>query len=211
MSDNSRAIIAPEVIALYKSGAKITSVGLIVDRPLDFPDWADIGPSIGKGHRAYSWAAGDWIKMGMEKYPDMYTQAMDVTGLSLGRLRNLKSLCDRVPHHIRNPNLTISHHECVAQFPENFQKQLLDLAERFNIDRDTFRELVDDIKKGADPQTIEDNGQIVVTSRKTTPEAIIERARHVALAWRKGQGQMSMTLHQALEELAEILGDDEDE
>jgi len=209
MSNSDRAIIVPEVIALHQSGARITSIGLQVDadKPLSFEEWADIGPGIGKGQRAYSWAAGDWINYGIDKYPDMYTQAMDATGLSLGRLRNLKSLCDRVPHGVRNPNLTISHHESVSPFPIHYQKQLLDLAEKFSIDRDTFRELVNDIKDTLDLEKLEaSNGQLAIQKKKVTTDVIVDRAKHVASAWRKGQGQMNMTLHQALEDLANVLG-----
>lgn len=197
-----------EIVSRPSDFVRLTTVGMIVDRPLTLEEWADIGPGIGKGQRAFAWSAGDWLAYGEHNFPDKYSQAMDATDLSLGRLRNLKSMCDRVPQHVRNPNLSLSHHESVASFTPAYQKQLLDLAEKFTIDRDTFRQLIADIKDGA--QIPDGNGdQLVVNPPKVSKDDIVEQARHVAFAWRNNYSNntVSMTLHESLEKLAELIGE----
>lgn len=204
MNDEAgRAIAKIEVVARPLPMVKLTSVGLLLDRPLTFDEWAS-GLGIGRGVRAYAWAAGDWLLYGERVFPDRYAQAMDATGLSLGYLRNLVSLCSRVPRHIRNPNLSIRHHQAITSFDEEWQKTLLDTAEAMDLDSDTFRELVAGVKAGADP-----DGEVIVIPKKNK-DAIIDQAKHVVLAWHGNQSygsRIGMTLHEALEQLAEILGE----
>lgn len=206
--DDGRAL---QVVARPHVFVRLTSVGMLTDRPLAYDEWADIGPGIGTGQRAYAFAAGDWLAYGENNFPDKYEQAMNATDLSLGRLRNLKSMCARVHISVRSPVLSISHHESVAPLPQEYQIQMLELAEQYDIDRDTFRGLCQEVISGANPDDIGDEDQIVVKARKPSNEEVWDKARHVVLAWYgtpKPEG-MSMTLYQALNELAELLGEDD--
>lgn len=203
MSEDDRAIAKVEVIARPLPMVQLTSVGLLLDRPLTYDEWAS-GLGIGKGQRAYAWAAGDWLVYGEREFPDRYSQAMDATGLSLGRLRNLASLCSRVSRHIRRPGLSLSHHESVASFNEQSQIMLLDTAEVMDLDRDAFRELVAGVKAGSEPDT-----DTIIISPKKSKDEIIDQAKHVAFAWRTNAShtKIGMTLHQALQELEDLLGE----
>ncbi len=213
MSEDERAIALVETIAQPLPNVRITTVGLAIDSKIEFDDWANIGAGIGKGSRAFSLAAGDWLVYGEKNFPDRYSQAMDATQLSLGRLRNLASTCSRVSIETRMsvPLLSISHLESVASFPEQYQRQLLQLARDHEIDRDTFRKLTREVKNGVEPDNLElgQGGQVVITP-STSTETIIEKAKHVAVAWSNNYSSsaIGMTLHQALVELAEILGEE---
>lgn len=208
MDKDERAIAKVEVIARPLPMVALTSVGMLLDRPLTYDEWAT-GLGIGMGNRAYSWAAGDWLVYGEREFPDRYSQAMETTGLSLGYLRNLASLCSKIPRHLRNPRLSITHHQAVASFNHHYQKLLLDMAEKNEWDRDTFRSVIAEIKANteADPN-------VVVITPKKSKDAIVDQAKHVVLAWRDNYGygqsgsrEVSMTLHEALEQLAEMIGE----
>lgn len=199
------AITKYEVIANPIHDVQLTTTGLRLGRELSFEEWESMGPAIGKGQRGYALAAGDWLAYGENNFPDKYSQAMDTTGLSLGRLRNLKSICARVPIDVRVPGLSISHYESVASFPVEYQAKFLEMANQYDIDRDTFRTMMANVKNG---RPIESNGQVVITVRKVSPDHVVEEARHVVAAWKKRNQSLpvDMTLHQALEDLVETLG-----
>ena len=201
--EQGRAVAKFDVIARPLPMVMLTSVGMVLDRPLTFDEWSS-GLGIGKGVRAFAWAAGDWLLYGEQAFPDRYEQGMNATGLSLGYLRNLVSLCSRVKRHIRNPNLSISHHQAVTSFNEHYQKKLLDLAEKNEWDRDTFRAFVAEVKANteADPN-------VLVISPKKNKDDVVDQAKHVAFAWRNNAShtKIGMTLHQALQELEELLGE----
>jgi len=204
-------MVVVETIAQPLPNVHITTVGLVIDSEIKFDEWASIGPGIGKGSRAFSLAAGDWLAYGEKHFPDRYSQAMDTTELSLGRLRNLESTCSRVSIETRRsvPWKSISHLESVASFPEQYQRQLLQLAHDRDIDRDTFRKLTNEVRNGVHPDNlVEDDGAIVIMP-DTSTKTIIEKARHVAIAWTNNSSRQAigMTLHQALVELTESIGE----
>ncbi len=125
--EQGRAIAKFDVVARPLPMVMITPVGMVLDAPITFDQWAT-GLGIGKGVRAFAWAAGDWLLYGEQAFPDRYEQGMNATGLSLGYLRNLVSLCSRVKRHVRNPNLSIRHHQAITSFDEEWQTKLLNTA-----------------------------------------------------------------------------------
>lgn len=61
---------------------------------------------------------GDAIIFGQEKFPEIYAQAVEFTGLSHGTLYNYVYVCRNVPKHIRREKLGIAIHQEVAQIKD---------------------------------------------------------------------------------------------
>lgn len=195
------------MVVPFNHNFKVTTVGLNFSGVVPFDTWQDIGPALGRGSRAFSWGIGDWLVYGEKMFPDRYSQAMDSTGLSLGRLRNLTSLANNVALHVRRENLSLSHHEAVIPLPEQIQIEMLDIAEKHDLDRDTLRSLVAEVQAGVGPEDLEIDEQEVVFDPASDAE-IAEQARHVILAWRGDPGaSVGMTLHQAMDELDKLVGE----
>jgi hypothetical protein len=195
------------LVASSSDSYQVTTVGLRFSGVMPYEEWESLGPTLGKGARGYSWSIGDWLVYGEWKFGEKYAQAMESTGLSLGRLRNLSWLANKVPIHVRHEALSMSHHEAVAPLPVKHQMTMLDIAEANGWDRDTLRESVAEVLAGVDPKDT-DSDVIEQKQHVITPDDIMLAARNVAEAWRTNspRGQVGMTLHASLEELAELLG-----
>lgn len=187
---------------------QITTVGIQFSGIIPYQDWENIGPDLGKGARGYAWSIGDWLVYGEFAYGERYSQGMDKTGLSRGRLQNLAWLARNVPYQNRREDLSLSHHEAVASLPPKHQVTMLDLAELNDWDRDTLREKVAEVLAGTDPEETNDN-IVEPEARVITPEDIIAAAKDVAAAFRTNSPptHIGMTLHASLANLADMIGD----
>jgi len=200
-------------LSLPSNQFKITPTGLVVKGDITFDDWAMIGPALGKYHRGIAWAVGDWLATGEHKFGEMYAQAMDTTGLSLGRLRNLKSLADRVPYENRVSTLSLSHHEAVAPFSHEVQRKLLTLADENGIDRNEMREIAAEVHGYSDPEgTVKGllEQQVVIQPEPAPMSKLYVVAKRVVRLFRELDyewNKTGMSLHEAVYELEELLGE----
>ena len=115
-----------------------------------------------KINRLSSWAIGDLLNYAETKYGETYSQLMDETGLSYGRLANLKYLSGAVPLSRRRESLSLSHHQAVAFLSDNpsEQERLLDAAEEKAMSRYEFREYVRDYKLALTGEGKPDQGEV---------------------------------------------------
>lgn len=201
--DGATGLVAPSSLPY-----QITTVGLSLSGALEFEEWESLGPALGKGARGYSWSIGDWLVYGEWAFGEKYSQAMESTGLSSGRLRNLSWLASKVPMSVRHESLSMSHHEAVAPLSPDHQMIMLDLAESNGWTRDELRERVAEVLSGVEPQDID--GDIIdpPEQRAITAEDIVRAAFNVAEAWRTNapRDKIGMTLHASLEELVDLIG-----
>ena len=183
----------------------VTPVGLVIKGDIAFGDWASIGPLLGKYNRGIAWAIGDWLNTGEYRFGETYAQAIDTTGLSLGRLRNLKSLAHRVPYKNRTAALSLSHHEAVAPFPEDIQLKLLNLAVENGLDRDQMRELAAEMM--AEAFGIEDL-PVPQLPKPIPAELLLELSSRMVREWefiKDSMGPVGMSFQQAMVELKKLL------
>ena len=207
--DNVVADSALVVVDDAALGVKVSPVGLIVAGEINFDTWASIGPVLGKYSRGIAWAVGDWLNLGESKWGEMYAQAVDTTGLSLGRLRNLKYLAGAVPYANRVAILSLSHHEAVASFSIDQQNRLLLLAVEYGLNRDEMRDLVREIEAGIGLGELEE--QLVIDGSTADDETVAEKARAVAKAFSRtytGLWPGSSILWQELTELCDLVGEE---
>ena len=192
----------------------VTPIGLVIKGTLSFDDWASLGPVLGKYHKGIAWAVGDWLATGEYKFGEMYGQALDTTGLSLGRLRNLKSLADRVPMENRAGSLSLSHHEAVAPFSHDMQRKLIAMAIEQGLDRDELRKVVAELNAALpEGEEKEDGEQEVIDPPKQIPhKPLVDAAKRVVkyAGSLRGYEMTADTsfFFDAVYELEELLGED---
>lgn len=121
---------------------EITLVGLKIHEPEKVPygDYLDMGRLIGVQYRQLQWVVGDWLNLVRDVYPDRYSQAIEVTGLTKQTLMNKASICDRIPYERRREGMHFSVHAEVAYLPAREREKWLNLAWKNDWDRDTLRE-----------------------------------------------------------------------
>lgn len=88
------------------------------------------------------WWVGDWLNYGERKWGEMYTQAIEVTGLSYQTLRDSKWVAAKVRLSLRRDNLSFSRHKEVAGMPPNDQEAWLYEAEAEGLSREGLRKAI---------------------------------------------------------------------
>jgi hypothetical protein len=142
----------------------LTEVGVIFSSAPSLDELETKYHQVAAVNRGSSWALGDILAYTEWRYGEVYSQWMDISGLSYGRLANLKSLCQKVPYHIRKAGLSISHHEAVSAMPVQQQGHWLCMAEENGWSREELRDAL---------RLPEPNGtQTVLSLRETVKEFI---------------------------------------
>jgi len=124
MMDESHDVIPALSIGAFQA----TPLGLIVTGLPDYEEWAIYGQGLQIVDAALRWIIGDWLNWGEGHYGDMYTQAIEMTGLKTQLLMNYKWVADRVQNSSRKENLTWSHHALIAPLEPPEQERWLKVA-----------------------------------------------------------------------------------
>jgi len=106
-------------------------IGLTLPEDISFDEWKTVGASLADQGAGLPWAVGDWLRLGERKWGDKYTEAVELTGMSSGVLRDAVWVANQFDHlSRRRDKLSWSHHREVAGLatPEE-QDEWLDRAE----------------------------------------------------------------------------------
>lgn len=111
-----------------------TPTGLQLAKDLTFEEWSAIGLSFGKAMQGAAWCIGDWLVYGENKWErqlplpgfdaprakisrESYDHAVMTTGMDLQRLKDVASVCRRIPIGARKDGLSFDHHRAIATAP----------------------------------------------------------------------------------------------
>lgn len=94
--ESTRSVtVTKEAVSDAEWAAKSSPGPLSILEPLPpdltFEEWVAAGEALGKIRAVAQWRIGEWLLYGERRYGEMYTQAMDVTGLSYSRLATITS------------------------------------------------------------------------------------------------------------------------
>ncbi len=143
-------------LSIIEGCREASNVGLELQEGLTYEQWEKLGDDLTKIGRAWQWWAGDWVNYGSRKYGETYTAAIEATGLSVKRLKNIASVCRSFERSRRRDLLTFKHHEEVQSLNEKLQTELLDLAEGERWSCARLREEVEK-RRIVDDSSIEDS------------------------------------------------------
>jgi hypothetical protein len=157
----------------FGRGSVATKNRLTLSDKLTFDDWRAIGTQLAALVDASAWWLGDWVFYGQWQYGKKYIQAVELTGLDEGTLRNYASVAGRFDLSRRRDNLSFSHHAAVVSLP-------LDEADKYLAEADakdwSTRELRDATRaaKASAPMP----APLGPADAPIPPESIIEAAGH---------------------------------
>jgi hypothetical protein len=130
---------------LIQISGELSPVGWIAPMDLTSDSWKEVGKGIDKTNRMIGWVIADWLNAYPSEWGNIYDEATELTGLSYERLKKLKSLGNSVQLGRRQPNLSFYHHEMVAKFRDEPEKQK-EWLDRAGQSKWSARELYEEIK-----------------------------------------------------------------
>lgn len=125
MSEDAEIVESGKALAIP---GVITPTSLSLPEDLEYDSWVVIGDTLKRMEKSVQWWIGDWLRFGERKYGEMYSQALEATGLEYGTLANAKYVAEKIESSFRNENLSFTHHYHVASLPPDKRDELLDEA-----------------------------------------------------------------------------------
>lgn len=121
----------------------VSETGLQLPPGLTFEQWQQVGFTLRRINRAWRWWVGDWLNYGERAYGEMYSQAMDETGLAYNQLAQIAHVARKIEPEMRHEALSWSHHAAVARLDKVEANALLDRAEEHGWQRKDLRAAAD--------------------------------------------------------------------
>jgi hypothetical protein len=118
-----------------------------------YDNWHSLLKTLGKLSRSSSFWLGDAILYGEEALPEMYSQAVEDTGLARQTLINYVHVCRSVPAARRRAELSFGHHEAVTMLQPGEQEAWLQAAIDNQWSRQSLREAIMAKRGTAPPPT----------------------------------------------------------
>ena len=136
---------------LEVSGFRLTATGLVPNGNPSYDDWTQCGEWLKRAEKAVGFWIGDWLNYGERKWGEMYSQAMEETGLEYSTLKTYANVTRKLDLSIRIDNLPFAHHQIVAtdDLTRDEKEMFLEAAAPQNGDKKpsmTVRELKAEIK-----------------------------------------------------------------
>lgn len=154
----SKLVRIPEVKPIVLGCYTLTATGLSVKGRPSFDEHQGVGDFIQRAHKASGFWLADWLRIGDERqdWKDKIDQAIDSTGLSEKRLKNVRAV-GAIEQSRRREGVEFGLHEEVAGMEPAEQTHYLEMAESQGWDR---RELRQNVR--ADKRTRVIEGQAVL-------------------------------------------------
>lgn len=120
-------------------GVEIYHTGALIPNSITKTECIEVIKKLIESESFIQFAIGDFLQYYEKTWGDGYEELMAATGLSYGTICNYKSIAKKVPLSNRNEKLSFSHHAEVASLDEEEQKEMLDIAEKDNLNREDLR------------------------------------------------------------------------
>jgi Ser/Thr protein kinase RdoA (MazF antagonist) len=125
---------------LARNGA-LRTTGLYLNDPnLTYDQLEAVGGLLGRMHQSLRFAIGDWVLLMETRFPEKFSQAVEVLGISEEGTREYLRVSEKVPRSIRREKLSWSHHRAVAALEVPEQKEWLERAETERLSHHQLRD-----------------------------------------------------------------------
>lgn len=125
---------------LAENGALRTTGLYLTDPNISYAKLEAVGLLLGRMHQSLRFAIGDWLRLMEERFPEKWSQAAEVLGISEEGMREYLRVSEKVPRSIRRERLSWSHHRAVAALETPEQKEWLDRAEKESLSHHQLRD-----------------------------------------------------------------------
>lgn len=131
---------------------KLTPRGLLVTGEPSYEEWQSFGRFLTQTAARVNIWLGDWLNYGESRWGDMYTQAIELTGLDYQTLANAKWVAGKVDFSRRREKLCFATHAEVASLPPAEADAILARAESESLSQKEVRAIVRDVRAALSPR-----------------------------------------------------------
>ncbi len=111
--------------ALQLGAFSLARTGVKIEGTPSFEEWQQAYAFVERAEQSVMWWIGDLLNYGETHYGEVYTQAMDATGLKYQAVADAKWVAGAIEFSSRDENVGFYHHKAVAPFPPGEQKKWL--------------------------------------------------------------------------------------
>lgn len=178
---------------------KFSERGLEISGELTREQWQACGKAIRAPGRAVLWWIGDWLNCAERRWGEMYTEAVELTGLSCQTLRHCKVVAAKFDLCRRRHNLEFSHHYEVVALPVAIAEEILDTAADEGLSKKDVRKLANQAKAAqavgcVSPTSTDEKGMTVTDLAGLVQEGRTFGTIYADPPWRYGnQGTRAAT------------------
>lgn len=108
---------------------------------MTFEQWEAVGRTLKTLGKSLAFWLGDWMAQGEVLFGEMFSQALEITGLSPETLSKYRQVALRCAPEIRQPTLTWTHHFAVAFAEPSLRAPLLEMAADLEISTRELKEI----------------------------------------------------------------------
>lgn len=145
--------LVPTALTLNLPGV-LTQVSLELRPNIPYEQWEGIYRELSVMEKGVQWWLGDALNYGEKQYGEIYTQAIETTGLDYGTLANYKYVASRITFSRRREKLSFGHHQNVASLDSEQQALWLEQAENNKWSVMRLREEIEATKQPAPPPSL---------------------------------------------------------
>lgn len=121
--------VTSEVLLAAFPEVRLTDTALVIDKPLSFKRWQELGEVLQFFERSSAWLLGEWAIYGERNYGEAYAQAIsDESGYAVETVKVAQWVAERIPPERRHPDLSWAHHRSVAALEPEEQDRWLSTA-----------------------------------------------------------------------------------
>jgi len=99
-------------------GIDISQTGITFPPNMCFEEWKEFGAELTAKGRTINFLIGDWINHGQKAFGSKYKEALKLTGMEYGHLRNIASVARSIPLANRRADLSFEQHRVVAKIKD---------------------------------------------------------------------------------------------
>jgi hypothetical protein len=170
------------------NGVRLTSTGAVLPEGLSEREWQAIADRVTRIGTALQWVIGDLVAYNGRSWAyGAKTRLAQDLGMNPKTVRNLASICRRVPPERRRPELSFSHHAAVAALDAEQQRVRLTNAAVLGMSTRELRRELPNERRGASALACEP-----ALLERVRLDVTVDAGR--ADAWRRAAGVQGVTL-----------------
>ncbi|MGN6557150.1 MAG: LmbU family transcriptional regulator [Solirubrobacterales bacterium] len=137
--------------AVASAPGGLMSIAWVPQSDLSSREWIAAGRRFGVISRCSQWWIGDWLRYGVRKWGEKYSQAARITGYDVASLRNMAWVASQFDLSLRSDKLSWSHHVLLVPLEVEERREWMERAIRERLSVADLRTELRAVQRGRRP------------------------------------------------------------